>query len=500
MASDEKSATLVVDNEDDSVVGVERKKGIKEILATRIAKKYRFCVFRGDLYLESRTKRWEKVDSDDFSRICYKTVGLSLTKAQISEIHHLIRNVCADLSLSKRYIAFSDGTVFDTKTLDFCAVPYEDTFFRIDYSPAPLDKATEPIKFIKEICSNDVGVYNDVMQSISTMFMLTKPVGVIWWHGDGSNGKSSISHFLKYTFKNLLADIGVDQLAKNDGADAPMLNGKIANVQQESSDSVVRDSKIYKNIGTHDDFFVHKYFSQDSMVVDGNVAHIFSCNKIPTFMDKTNGARRRTIVIRFREKFAENNTFESSVFTKENAEILIAQMIIFARKIKSNGVKYKWSEKTLEDKSNYDKEANSAVEFVHECINNGLIGALNYRSINNYYTEWCDLNSMNVLSKTTLKNELSLAGFSLKSQRDALGRARKVVVLDGYSPMDLNFNGTFYGTAWLNGRPDVINAGSFGDTGMSGSGAAIVGQLNGIMKGETDESKGEQQSLNVSPR
>lgn len=450
--------------EDVEEIDTGKKKGLKAIYAERILENEKFCVFNDNLYIEENNL-WRRIGDGSFARISYKYLGINTTKAQIKDIYHLFSNYAQDLSYNKTYIAFDKHFIFNMKTLDFDKnADFDECYYRIDFPPFMEEiKNPKPIEFIMEIAGNDQGIYDDILQSLAIIFMAKKPSGVIWWVGDGANGKSTITRLIHSILGEYVADLDIKGL--EDGKDAPILNGRMADISIESSDAYIKDAKIYKNIGTHEDFWVHKYQTQDMIRINGNIAFILSANKVPIFSDKTGGTRRRTILVRFSQKFKDNPDFEEKILADGMIKSrLIAQMIHYARRIKKNGG-FQWSEKSASEKSKYDNQSNSAITFVQEMLKSGLIGALNYRSINNYYTEWCAVNGVSELAKSTLRAELDNAGFGAVVQRVGEGKTRRVIVLVGEENTDMEFNGGFMGTAWKNGRPEVVDAGSIGTGG-----------------------------------
>lgn len=442
------SDLLTTDTTDKSVDGVvmHKKQDAKTVCFDILNEHHSFCTFWNNLYYES-DGAWVQLSDDDFSRMAYGVLGTNMRRSAISDLYHLFKNYSIDLTDNSKYISFSDGSVFDMTTLDFTEnLTPQQCFYRIKYAPnlAEVRKPTR-IKFIHEIAGASDSVYDDIMQSISTIFMANKPTGVIWWLGSGANGKSTISKFLHQIFSGYLCDIDIHGL--EDGRDAPILNGKLADIGKESSDSFIEDSKIYKNIGAHEDFSVHKFHSQDTININGNLTYILSANKIPVFSDKTYGARRRTILIRFTQTFADDPTFEERTFTSETVSSLLGQMIYYARLIRDNKG-YRWSNSTIKEKTGYDESANTALSYVKESVANGLVGALNYRSIRLHYENWCEINGYNALSRTTLRSELDDAGFALRSFRTGKEDVKKVLMLEGYVPADMSFDGNQYGTAW----------------------------------------------------
>lgn len=470
---------------DDEVVKVEmpekqsKKVSVKVALAKILRENAKFCVFQHNLYYEN-DGIWLYIDKDDFSRIVYGVIGIGVTIAQINELYSLMSNYSADLTFNDFLISFGDNTIFNMNTLEFDNnYTRDDCFYRIKYKiNKQALKTIKPIDFIYEIASKDMSKYNDIMQSYATLLMREKPVGVVWFTGEGANGKSTLMHFTHKIFDTYLCDLDIKSL--EDGRDAPSLNGKLGNFNVESSDAFVQDSKIYKNIGAHEDFSVHKFQKQDTVRVTGNLAHIFCSNRIPTFADKTFAARRRTFLVPFREHFKDDPTFEKRNFTIKNIEVFLGQLVKYAIMIRdANG--FTWSADAQSAKTLYDANANSAVTYFREKKAMGLIGALNFRCLYENYTNFCELSGSQQLSKPSFRNEMELNGFVWKSQRYG-NTTRRVLLLNTVAAdKNVEFSGSENGTAW---DSEGVRESFGGDIGaVNNENARNVKLFNGVING-----------------
>jgi hypothetical protein len=265
------------------------------------------------------------------------------------------------------------------------------------------------------LAGNDSGLYDDIMQSLAPLVMDKKPDGVIWWVGDGANGKSTLMDAIYRIFPGQLASLTVKGLV--DGRDAPMLNGVLANVVKESSEGRVDDTERYKAIGTHEGFRVHKFHSQDDILIRGNLHHIFSANSVPIFNDKGWSARRRTFVVPFKQVFQSDPTFEERTFTPEFFGELIMEMCRYARKLRDQGYRYKWSAQTLGAKEEYDTEANNAEEYGRELINEGVVAFESFRPLRIDYENCCADNGYTPLGATNLRKAMYALSFERISVR-----------------------------------------------------------------------------------
>lgn len=321
-----------------------------------------------------------------FDQLAYPILG-GVSRSRMGDVFAFIGNTAPDLTGNDRYILFGRGehsNVWDMRDLEWVGGSEDQAIWRSPHDPAPL---TGPIPFIMSLAGGDQGIYDDIMQSMAPLVMEKKPDGVIWWIGDGANGKSTLMDAIYKIFPGQLSSITVKRLV--DGRDTPSLNGTLANVVKESSEGRIEDTEIYKSIGTHEDFRVHKFHSQDDVAVRGNLHHIFSGNSVPSFNDKGWSARRRTFIIPFNERFESDPNFEEKTFTPELFGHIITEVTRYALKLRDQGYRYKWSAVTLGAKVNYDTDANNAEEYAKELVASGVVGFDNFNALKLDYENWC---------------------------------------------------------------------------------------------------------------
>ncbi len=308
--------------------------------------------------------------------------------------------------------------IWDTKALDW--VYGGDPDMAIWRSPYPRSKEqmkenAEPIEFIMQLAGNDPGVYDDIMQSIAPIIMDQKPDGVIWWIGDGANGKSTLMDALYRIFPGQFTSLTVKAL--EDGRDAIALNGALANIVKESSEGRVDDTESYKALGTHESFRTHKFHSQETELVDANLHSIFSANSVPAFNDKGHSAKRRTFIIPFNQRFKSDPDFEKKTFTAEFFSRLVSEMAKYAQRVKKQNYRYKWSVVTTGVKDEYDREAGNAEQYAKEMINQGLVAFNSFNPLRMDYENWCADNGYPPLGINNLRKAMRAAGFQAINYR-----------------------------------------------------------------------------------
>ncbi len=373
---------------------------------------------------------WRPLSEDYFRTTAYRLLETP-TRSRVNEAWDYMQFGTPDLTQYAQYIRMGDR-VWDTKAVDFTDdVPDEDCVFATRYTPQETPEVSE---FVLDIARRDKTAYDDIMQTIAPIFTHYKPAGVIWWKGNGRNGKTTLAQVLYDLFPGFISNLTIKQI--EDERDAPVLNGNLANIVKESSDGYIQDSKAYKSIGTHEDFPVHKFHSQQSVLIDGSLHHIFSANNIPTFADKSDGARRRTLIIPFEARFNDDPSFIDRTFTQAFYEQHLGLFLQYARLLKENNYHYQFNEHTTEIKKNYDIGTNSATTYLDELMSQYVFGFNTYGNLFMDYENWCADNGYAVLSRQHLRRATEDYEFHSTTIRED-GRLIKRYIKDPYTFLEL---------------------------------------------------------------
>jgi len=380
--------------------------------AITVFNKYTIVKFHGRPLILTTTRGFEHyklLSKDRFEELFYGIVG-GVSRSATSDVFNYVINIAPDVSDYDHYYLLGDW-IWDAKELRF--VDDVDISMVVWRSPVLPVEPSEPVKFLLDAAKGDMGVYEDMLQSMAPILMDKKPYGVFWWVGDGANGKSSLMEALYRLFPYQLCSLTVRGLT--DGRDTPMLNGYLANVVKESSEGRVEDTQIYKSIGTHEDFQVHKFHSQDAMTIRGNMHHIFSANQIPSFNDKGFSARRRTFIIPFNNRFEGDPTFEERTFTPEVLGQLLSEMLRVSVEIKERQYRYKFSKITENAKMEYDGEANNAEDYARSLLDDGIVAFDSFQSVKIDYENWCADQGFTPLGVNNMRRAIQSIGFERRS-------------------------------------------------------------------------------------
>jgi phage/plasmid-associated DNA primase len=411
--------------------GQDKKTKIKQQQHQTLSNLHTFIIFRGaPFHLDPTTNRFTPLTTPLFATLAYQSFPYA-TIQQIKEVEHLVRHSATDLSHLDYLIGLPNSMAWNTRTLQI-EKPQTITVLRSPVAPnpnaAPLARA-----YLLELSNGDSQLADDYLQAIAPLFMDRKPTGVIWFIGGGANGKSALISAIYRLLPDHLTSLTV--AAIEDGRDTPRLNGVIGNVCRESSESRVEDTERYKALGTHEPFSVHKFHSQDSITIQTNVHTIFNANNIPVFSDKTEGARRRTLIVPFPAKFKDDPMFETKTFTPEFLGGLLHLILEATKILRDNHYQYKFSSATLTAKGQYDAEVNSAEAFLAHLRDNKVKAFSNYRLLRQAYENWCMDQGLVPLGVTSLKRVMTNIAFATnKTFRAPDGGVQRWYFIDKHDP------------------------------------------------------------------
>ena len=412
-------------------MATDKKIEAKQQQHETLIKHHRFVNFHGQtLYQPTPESPYLPLTSPTLARLLYQYFPYASTP-QIKEVEHKVRNDSPDHSHLDHLIGFPNQT-WNMNTLQW--EPPQDTILRSPITPSP-KHAPLAQKYLLQLANGDQLLAQDYLQALAPLFMHSKPTGVVWFVGNGANGKSSLINALYRIIGNHLTSLTAASI--EDGRDTPRLQGVIGNICRESSEARIEDSERYKAIGTHEPFSVHKFNSQESITIHTNFHTIFNANNIPIFSDKTEGARRRTLIVPFPARFKDDPGFEARTFTPDFLGGLLHLILETTTLLKKNHLQYAFSPATLTAKGDYDAEVNSAEAFLAHLREKNIKAFTNYRMLRLAYESWCMDHGLVPLGITSLKRvmtRLALANSSTVRYSD--GAVARLYLIDGTTPTD----------------------------------------------------------------
>jgi phage/plasmid-associated DNA primase len=360
--------------------------------------KFTFRIFLGaPMFYDSDKKRYVHLNETTMLRILHRHSSIKprAKQSEAKEVFELVSSLSTDIDAHKHLILFGDDyatqKVWNMEAVEWETVPKDISHIVWRSSTAPSDDpdAIAAVrKFLLEVAKGDERHMQDILQACAPLFTASKPLGVIWFSGNGRNGKSGVVTLLHKLLGDYLTKMTLHQI--EDGKMTPALNGHLGNILEESSEGYINDSEKYKIIGEHGTFLVRKYHSQDSIKVDTSMMHtIFNTNNIPNFADKSSGVRARTIIVPFLATFKEDPNFFKNTFTDEFMSAFLHLVTEAAQQIRDQNYTYNWGPITSGEKQTYDDEVNTVEAYIRYLRTKAITGFTNWRQLRIHYENWC---------------------------------------------------------------------------------------------------------------
>jgi hypothetical protein len=319
--------------------------------AAAILARHHIIEFNGRFMIEvdEPYSHFMTLDKERFDRIAYPLLRGS-GRTYINDVYAFMRATVEDLSHNDHFVLFGDAAdpkanvaVWDMDSLEVRSdIPPSDCVWRSPYTatPVPIMGEHDRIEFIMQLAGGDAGLYDDIMQSLAPLVMAKKPDGVIWWAGTDP-GKGMLMNALHKLFPNQLTAITPKRLTGN--RLNYLLNTVLGNVIAEECELRLDDLGTCKLMSDHEDYFRHRFHTQDGQTINGNVHHIFSVSDSASISNRRWGRCGQTFVIPFNQ---QTDASQAQTLNREVYSQLVAEMCRYAAQIKQQGYRYEWSATT----------------------------------------------------------------------------------------------------------------------------------------------------------
>lgn len=252
-----------------------------------------------------------------------------ITKNQRTEVLDYIMIVSQiDRPHSEEYVINVNNGRLDLRTgqlyehnpdiYDFVRVP-------ITYDPNAYDSTTDSL--INRVFVNDVDLVHLFQEMIGyTLCKNSRLHKSFFLLGEGSNGKSTVLEMLK----QMLGPDNVSNLSLTDMEHnfkpAELLH-KLANIGDDISAIAIKDTGLFKKLSSGDTITVDRKY-QLPLKLNNYATLWFSTNKMPTFADKSDGMRRRMVILPFDARFSStDDDFDPDIIDKVTTETAKAYLL-----------------------------------------------------------------------------------------------------------------------------------------------------------------------------
>ena len=297
----------------------------------------------------------------------------NLNNSKISHRKEIARYIQKNTPKKKqcdsRYILF-ENCIYDIKTKKVEPINDEYVFLNkipSNYNPtAEYDPMVE--KFLDDISCNDVEVKTLIVQFIGYCMYRKNPLGKFFiFKGLGGNGKSTLFDFIEFVIgEDNVSKMTLEDLSGQFGVG--VIRNKLVNLGDDIEDKYIEKVSNIKKLTTGETIAVEeKYQAKQYFKYYGKLG--FSANNLPRMSDKSDGLRRRLIVIPLDADFKNTTKADPDILEKictpRGAEYATRIAIEQLHDVLDNK-KFVSCQKAIQATEEYHRENNPILAFLDE--------------------------------------------------------------------------------------------------------------------------------------
>ncbi|PET05517.1 hypothetical protein CN505_12830, partial [Bacillus cereus] len=231
---------------------------------------------------------------------------------------------------------------------------------------------------------------------------------LVFLHGDGDNGKSTLINLLSLILgQSNVSSVSLSSL-QNDRFSPSLLQNKLLNTVADVSDEFFNSSDIVKAL-TGDDSIKVEYKGRDGFMMRNFAKLLFSCNKLPSFKDNTNGLNRRIIIVPMNTVPKVKCKIES-FFTAAERERCLIYALKSIMQVYANGKQFTISDKMQKMVEDWTEENDNVALFLKDCCEMGSTYTTKVSAMYAEYKEYCSNNNYKPLSSKNFKERMGRNG------------------------------------------------------------------------------------------
>ena len=364
-------------------------------------------------------------------------VNKNLSEKQRKEILKKIYFEAPKKEKDLEFISVKNGliNIADKEIRLYKHAPNIVTTFYIDYKYNPNADYTDIICYLNDLVCDDTSQLKILLEFLGYCLypecFLRKALVI---KGDHRNGKSKFLEVLKAFFgSDNCCNLDIQDIVSRFGLFG-IMNKSIKLGEDISGQYITDESKFKKVIAGNDILLEQK--GKDAFTYKPYAKHIFSCNTMPRFDDKTGAIKDRLIFVIFSNVYSvENGNLRPSIVkemtTSENMEALLIVALENLKEILNNN-KFTYSHKSESCLNEFDKDNNPILYFIEEVQENSW---LNEKAFNNMpvaeayerYIKFCQNNGHKPLTKINFSKSIkaSIKNIDTKTMKNN-GKSIKV--------------------------------------------------------------------------
>lgn len=358
-------------------------------LSRWVARKFEVKLYKEILYFRDGIKFSR--DENELRRRVYQKVQLKTTqwKELLSQLEVYAEKITHDdFNVRIRNGIIVDDTVVN---MDIGFTPF---YLDVKYDENAYDKYVDD--FINFIANGDKEIRNLIEEILGHTIMINNfPHKIFVLSGSGNNGKSTFVEMLTAFANNLSSHIDITGF--EDGTQVVSLIGKIINIADDIDPNYLEKTKVLKTMASGNTITVRAIYSQP-VTIKNTATLVFTCNEVPVFKDKTEGIKRRLIIIPFENKVVNKIYDLDKLLSSENAKSYILRLALDGvNRILTNHMELSKSKKVEDTLREYYIESDSVLGFLEEY--EGEIDNTSTIELYNMYDFYCIQNNIKPQSK-----------------------------------------------------------------------------------------------------
>jgi putative DNA primase/helicase len=227
------------------------------------------------------------------------------------------------------------------------------------------------------------------------------------WVGDGANGKSTLAAVLTALLgERNVSHVTLQSLEVNRFASAE-LDGKLANIYSDISDSELYHTGRLKSLIAADPIMAERK-GKNPFDLRSLGKMIYSANKLPQVQDNTDAFFRRWIITEFKQKFegehANPKLIDVLTAPDELSGLLRILVALVGRIIERGGLSR--SPTTEQLRSEWGQRADTVAAFIHGCLIANQAGYSGKKDVYAAFVEWCQRQNFLACGNRTFNERL----------------------------------------------------------------------------------------------
>lgn len=288
------------------------------------------------------------------------------------------------------------------------------TTFYIDYNFNPNADYTDIMSYLNDLVCDDTSQLKILLEFLGYCLypecFLRKALVI---KGDHRNGKSKFLEVLKCFFgDDNCCNLDIQDIVTRFGLFGIM--NKSINLGDDISGQYIADDSKFKKVIAGNDVLIEQK-GKDAFTYRPHAKHIFSCNTMPRFDDKTGAIKDRLIFIIFSNVYSiENGNLRPNIVkemtSNENMEALLILALENLKEILKNN-RFSYSHKSESCLNEFDKDNNPILYFIEEAQENSWIGENVFNNMPvaeayDKYINFCKGNSFKPVSKINFSKSI----------------------------------------------------------------------------------------------